>query len=84
MGFCRQEKNKLGLVAPTTIMALTQVANWLFDKNMTDLIRYNTNPSTMKRIKQLILPHKEDVRNIANHNVSMFDKRKVSQKASLL
>ena len=59
------------------------MANWLFDKNYTDYIRKNTNPPTMKRIKQLISPHEKDVRKITNHKISMHEKRKVLQKAKL-
>ena len=59
------------------------MANWLFDKNYTVYIRKNTNPSTMKRIKQLIRPHEKDVSKITNHKVCMHEKRKVFQKAKL-
>ena len=65
------------------MIVLTHVANWLFDRNMTDYFRKNTNPATMKRLKQLIRPHEKDVRNIANHKVCMHEKRKVLQKAKL-
>ena len=37
----------------------------------------------MKRITNLIGPHKKDVRKIANNKVSMHEKRKVLQKAKL-
>ena len=59
------------------------MANYLFDRNMTDYFRKNTNPSTMKRLQQLIRPHEKDVRKIANHKVCMHEKRKVLQKAKL-
>ena len=59
------------------------MVKWLFDKNYTDVIRKNTDPSTMKRIKNLIGPHKKDVRKIANNKVSMHVKRNVLQKAKL-
>ena len=64
-------------------IVLTHVANWLFDRNMTDYFRKNTNPKTMKSIKQLIRPHEKDVKKIANHKVCMHEKRKVLQKAKL-
>ena len=65
------------------IIVLTHVAKWLFDRNMTEYFRKNTNPKTMKSIKQLIRPHEKDVRKIANHKVCMHEKRKVLQKAKL-
>ena len=49
------------------ITALTHMARWMFDKKITDNTHKNTNPSTIKRIKQLISPQNKDVRIIANH-----------------
>ena len=65
------------------IIVLTHVAKWLFDRNMTEYFRKNTDPSTMKRIKNLIGPHKKDVRKIVNNKVRLHEKRKVLQKAKL-
>ena len=65
------------------IMALTHMANWMFNKRIIDNTIKNTNPSKMKRIQDLNHPHKEYIRKIANTKVSMHEKRKILQKAKL-
>ena len=65
------------------IMALTHMARWMFNKHITDITHRDANPSKLKRIQQLIRPHKEYIRKIANPKVSMHEKRKVLQKAKL-
>ena len=59
------------------IMALTHMANWMFDKSIIDNTMKNTNPSKMKRIADLNHPHKEYIRKITNTKVSMHEKRKI-------
>ena len=37
----------------------THMANWMFDKRITDQTHRDSNPSKLKMIQQLIRPHKE-------------------------